>query len=318
MNNVNRSKYLRTDLAMEEGTLTRDADAAEKCRGISYEEEQKGETTVFRLRVENEEGKKLLHKEPGSYVTLSFGKPWLLDEDERDSLSEVLAGELKNMLFSALGEAGFPQKEALKGAPDTMLSEKPLLAVGLGNRRMTADAIGPRVLEKITVTRHISKLDQPLFAKLCHRNVAAFAPGVLGDTGMESAEAVSALSSRLRPRAILAVDALAARSPDRLATTIQLCDSGIHPGSGVGNDRPGLNKETMGVPVIAIGVPMVVDSSTLVYDALESAGIDTLPDSLTRVLENGKSFFVSVKEADAAIEALSDILAAGIDRALAF
>ena len=178
------------------------------------------------------------------------------------------------------------------------------------------DLLAEKPLDKITVTRHVKSLDPALFRELGRRTVAAMAPGVLGDTGMESAEMVRAVVKELKPCALLAVDALAARSVSRLATTIQLCDTGISPGAGVGNDRPALNREYMGVPVIALGVPMVVDSSTLVTDMLEMAGVDPLPEGLEPVLKNGRSFFVSLKEADAALEALTDLLAEGIDLAM--
>jgi spore protease len=181
---------------------------------------------------------------------------------------------------------------------------------------MTADAIGPMVVDRITVTRHVKRLDPALFHRLAHRSVAAFCPGVLGQTGMESADGVKAVAGTLRPRLLLVIDALAARSPDRLAATVQLSTGGIAPGSGVGNNRPAFTRDSMGLPVIAIGVPMVVDSSTLVSDALEKAGIFDLPPALLPVLENGRSFFVSLKEADAANEAMADLLSRAIDRAM--
>jgi spore protease len=206
---------------------------------------------------------------------------------------------------SAVAEEQAPEKE-----------EDCILVVGLGNRAMTADAIGPMVVDRITVTRHVKRLDPPLFRRLAHRSVAAFCPGVLGQTGMESADGVKAVAGTLRPRLLLVIDALAARSPDRLAATVQLSTGGIAPGSGVGNNRPAFTRDSMGLPVIAIGVPMVVDSSTLVSDALEKAGISDLPPALLPVLENGRSFFVSLKEADAATESMATLLASAIDSAM--
>ena len=315
--------YRRTDLALELQEEQGDAG-----RGIDFTERQEGKVTVSTLTVKNKEGAELLGKPVGRYVTLSFGKPWLFSEEERQEVSNCLAAELKGLF--ALAGAGEPswesgtkgqeEKEAGKESGGKVGKasgrERTVLVVGLGNRRMTADAVGPGTLDKITVTRHVKSLDPALFRELGRRTVAAMAPGVLGDTGMESAEMVRAVVKELKPCALLAVDALAARSVSRLATTIQLCDTGISPGAGVGNDRPALNREYMGVPVIALGVPMVVDSSTLVTDMLEMAGVDPLPEGLEPVLKNGRSFFVSLKEADAALEALTDLLAEGIDLAM--
>ena len=293
-----RTGYIRTDLAAEDRSSLCGGDAA--ALASAFAEEDRGCVHVERLSLSDDSSAALLHRPKGTYVTLSFGKPWLMTDGERSEVSEVLSKELSGLLSPFLCGKD-PGK---------------VLVAGLGNRRMTADAIGPKTVEKITVTAHLRALDPELFKALGHRAVAAVTPGVLGDTGIESAGTVRAAAELLHPDAILAVDALAARGTGRLAATVQLCDSGIDPGSGVGNDRPGLNERTLGCPVIALGVPLVVDSSTLVCDALESAGVKEIPGALCRVLEDGKSFFVSIKEADAAVEALSSILAEGVDRAL--
>ncbi len=334
-------EFLRTDLVVEEEKALREGGKEEKLRGVRFEEERKGKTLVTRLFIESDEGAALLKRSKGNYATLSFGKPWLMDETEHREAVDAIAGELSRMLAPVFekkpeipsgestgnptGNPGEDWSASLEGSEfdaselkkKQREEERCVLAVGLGNRKMTADAVGPSTVDQITVTRHLASMDRPLFESLRHRSVAAITPGVLGDTGMESAETVKAVVRQLKPRAIIAVDALAARSTERLATTVQLCDKGIHPGSGVGNDRPGLNEESLGVPVIAVGVPMVVDSSTLVYDVLENAGITELPAALRRVLENGKSFFVSIKEADAAVKTLSEILSEALDEALA-
>ena len=145
-----------------------------------------------------------------------------------------------------------------------------VLVAGLGNRAMTPDAVGPLAVEHLLVTRHLISALPNCFGSF--RAVSAVTPGVLGQSGVESAEAVAALVRELQPAAVIAVDALAARRTERLCTTVQLSDTGIAPGSGVGNHRHPLNRETLGVPVIAIGVPTVIDGATLAADLLESAG----------------------------------------------
>ena len=229
-------------------------------------------------------------------------------DSDGSSLGSSLGASCENLSKSS-------QKDGCE--PPHGKEEGCVLVVGLGNRAMIADAVGPMTVDRITVTRHVESLDHALFEKLSHRSVAAFCPGVLGQTGMESADAVRAVVRTLRPRLLLVIDALAARSSRRLGATVQISTGGIAPGSGVGNDRPAFTRESMGVPVLALGVPMVVDSSTLVADALEQAGVEELPEALWPVLENGRSFFVSLKEADTAAESLAELLALAIDRAMA-
>lgn len=263
------------------------------------------------LTIESDEAGEIFGRAKGTYETLHIGKLWLADDRTCERAAEALCARLL-----ALFEELMAQRT---GRRDAFGEDVTVLVTGLGNRRMSSDALGPMVVERITVTRHVKLLDPALFSQLAHRSVAALAPGVLGDTGMESAETVKALISAIHPDLILAVDALAAGSADRLATTIQLSTAGIAPGSGVGNDRPAFTHAQLGVPVLALGVPTVVDSSTLVEEVLQKAGLhdqlSTLP-ALSTLLENGRSFFVSLKEADAAMEALSTVIADAIDRAL--
>ena len=291
-------EYIRTDLAAEEPRP-----APEELPGVDFSQEERGFFSLSRLHIRTSDAAARLRKPCGRYRTLSFSKPWLLSDEQRAALSRALGAELKALLEE-------------NGA---LSSSRPVLVAGLGNRRMTADAVGPEAVSRITVTRHIQSLDPPLFASLHHLPVAALCPGVLGDTGIESADTLRAVVGALSPSALIAVDALAARSADRLASTIQLCDAGIAPGGGVGNDRPALDASSLGVPVFALGVPMVVDSSTLVADLLRSSGVSlpSLPQPLRNALENGKSFFVSLKEVDAALDSVCSIVASGIDEALA-
>ena len=190
-----------------------------------------------------------------------------------------------------------------------------ILVAGLGNLDITADSVGPLTAKKITVTRHLRNMAPQIYEDLGVCEISAFLPGVLGQTGIETLELIRGAVENSEPDIVIAVDALAARSCERLATTVQLSDSGINPGSGIGNLRKAISYETLGVPVISLGVPTVVDSSTLVYEALMKAGIDDVGEDLRSVLENGKSFFVTPKESDVISDGISTILAESITRA---
>lgn len=235
----------------------------------------------------------------GRYVTVSIGKIWLEDDSRIDACREMLASELSAFVkFHTQGKSA---------------NELCLMIAGLGNRFITADSLGPLTVDKLTVTKHVMG-DGGIFDSMGCARLCAVQPGVLGQTGIEAAEIIKGAVEAAKPDAVIAVDALAARSTERLATTVQISDSGIYPGSGIGNKRIAVNKESIGCPVIAVGVPTVVDSSTLVWDALEKAGIENIAPSLHRVLENGRSFFVSPKESDIISEEISSLLADTICR----
>lgn len=186
---------------------------------------------------------------------------------------------------------------------------------GLGNRFITPDSIGPRTADLVTVTNH-ARGEAHLFSLLGCARVSAFSPGVLGQTGFEAASLITEAAKAADADAILAVDALAARSTARLAATIQISDTGIRPGSGIGNCRTAITREKVGIPVIALGVPTVVDSATLVWDALEQAGIRDPSRELRQVLDNDRSFIVSPKESDVIADTVAELLSGAINRAL--
>ena len=201
-----------------------------------------------------------------------------------------------------------------------------VLVIGLGNRRITADSLGPRVVDGVLVTRHMRE-NTPASLKGRLRAVSAVAPGVLGVTGMETAEVVRGIVEHTRPEAVIAVDALAARETARICTTMQIADTGIQPGSGVGNHRLGLNEESLGVPVIAVGVPMVVYAATIARDALELLMEDLAPDGeehagaldalVDRVVARRLGdLVVTPREVDERVTRMADLLALGINRAL--
>ncbi len=288
--------YGRTDLACESYSRAGRAleGAREQVRAI-------GGFTVRVLTVESEEAAGLLEKPIGRYVSVECKNAHLLGRERKEALCRVLANELC--------ETG---KRLSKKRNVSRLS---VLAVGLGNARMTADAIGPETVSALNVTRHLSTLEPALYQALSCASLSAISPGVLGQTGIETLEILRGAVRTVQPDLLLAVDALAAGEVGRLGATVQISDTGIVPGSGVGNHRNALTRETLGVPVIAIGVPTVVDSATLVRDALGQAGIQEICEPLQRVLENGRGFFVSSKDGDTVTETFSAILARAIELA---
>lgn len=287
--------YIATDLASE----CRDDWETGEISGVRYRAEQRGKLHLACIEIENEEGARALGKPMGRYMTLTFPDLPSMDADTLNDLNQMLCDELVSMMQTL--------------APNA----KTVLVVGLGNRRITSDAVGPQTVEKILVTRHLSMLEPKLFAALGQRAVAALCPGVLADTGVEAAELIKKAVEAICPDLVIAVDALAARRVDRLGCTVQLSDCGIAPGSGVGNCRMALSRETLGVPVLALGVPTVVGSATIVYDALEKAGMKEPDAPLRQVLENQRRFFVTPKESDEIVRAFGDLLSNALDAALA-
>lgn len=285
-------RYSRTDIAEE---CCDGLDLEESGRGIRFREYRSNGVPVSRLEITTAEGERLIGKPIGSYITLSVGRLWLADRATFARTAEALAGELKSLSSALCPETGS------------------VLVAGLGNRYITSDAIGPLAVKDITVTRHIRELDPELFGSLGSVTVSAIAPGVIGQTGIEAVEIIRGAAENVSPQLIIAIDALAAKSVDRLAVTVQLSDTGIAPGSGIGNARKAIDRNTLGIPVISIGVPTVVDSSTLIYDMLRLAGADDLPDSVKNALDNGKSFFVTLKDADSAARENAKLIARAIN-----
>ena len=238
---------IRTDLALEAHSALR-GEANVEVPGVRVDEERVGEATVTRVVIMTREAERLMGKMAGRYVTIEAPGLRRRNRDLQEEISEVLSRELIRMTGLA------PQQE--------------VLVVGLGNWNATPDALGPRVIGNLLVTRHLGNY-VPMELKGQLRPVAAMAPGVLGLTGIETGEIIKGVVDRIRPDAVICVDALAARSLDRIATTIQIADTGINPGSGVGNRRAGITEQSLGIPVFAIGVPTVVHASTIANDTLE-------------------------------------------------
>ncbi len=285
-------KFKRTDLAIEEERFST------PCNSVKIDQNVQNGITVTSVEIINEEGAKHLNRPVGRYITLDF-TPFWQDDEETDEIA------LENALTQEL--CHFLKKEPIP---------KRVLVVGLGNRAITADAVGPLTTDSIHVTGHFEK-EEALRPYLPPCPVYAISPGVVGNTGIETQKMIQAALVASKASHIIVVDSLAARSTNRLGRSIQISDSGITPGSGIGNQRAALNHHTLGVPVIAIGTPLVVSSSTLVFDALEQAGVETVSDSLLQVLENGKSFFVTLNESDLATKRLSDLIANAINHSIA-
>ncbi len=238
----------------------------------------------------------------GRFVTVACGRLTARGEGDLPALADLLRGELVRLATDMLGHPPTPETR--------------VLVAGLGNADMTPDAIGPGTVRRLTVTRHLRALDEALFAALGCCELSAIAPGVMGQTGLESGEVVRGAAALARPDLLIAVDALAARSCERLASTVQLSDRGIAPGSGIGNHRLAIDESTMGCPVLGLGVPTVVDSTTLVLDALERADMSgDIPPALATVLESGRSFIVSPRDSDRMVELTCMLLARALDLA---
>lgn len=301
---------IRTDLAIEMHELL--TEAAAELSGVTIDKEEKGQARISRVKIETEGAQKLMGKPIGSYITIEFSEADITESAGIQELCQTAADELAALL----GEEN-------KGT---------VLAVGLGNRDITPDALGPKVVAGLMVTRHLSELFPQQTGKKI-RSVCAIAPGVLGITGMETGEVIGGITEKIKPEAVIVIDALAARSMERIGRTIQICDTGISPGAGVGNRRKALNRETLGLPVIAIGVPTVIDAATITVDTLKSAaevkensdsfhafsGLND-PEQYERVrsalTEKAGGFIVTPKDVDLLLDRISKVVANGINLAL--
>ena len=258
--------------------------------GVSVEEtyDEKRDIRATTVRIESENGAKAMGKPIGVYITLEAPKLSEPDKDYHREVSEALAVYLQELLGT---------KE-----------ERSVLVVGLGNREVTPDALGPEVVGNLRITRHVVKeYGKAAFEKEKVHMLSGIVPGVMAQTGMETLEIVRGVVEETQPDVVVAIDALAARSSKRLNRTIQISDAGIHPGSGVGNHRHSLTRETIGVPVVAIGVPTVVDAATIVYDAVRDR--NAVPPGLN-------SMFVTPKDIDETIKHLSFTISEALNIAL--
>ena len=279
----------RTDLAVERreyiGTQTID--------GVVSTYEHFDGVKVTRIEIIDENGEKLLEKPQGKYITLEI-PPFTGYTDLAGSRVEVLSGELRKLL---------PKYGTV-------------LVAGLGNDKITPDALGPKCINYVLASRHIDKELAGKIGLEGLRSVAAIVPGVLGKTGIETSEIIEGTVKKIKPSAVIAVDSLASRRLERLGSTVQLSDSGISPGSGIGNRRTAIDQGSLGVPVIAIGVPTVVDAATMAMDILENSGsLDEQAKKKIYDSDQGK-MMVTPKEIDLVIERAAKFIAMGINLAL--
>ena len=268
------------------------------CEGAEWKRREAAGFVISELIISTNEAADELEKPCGRYVTVECGRIDLLSSENYRALAHLLAGELRGTV-----------KRLTKKEIDTNLS---VFVAGLGNADLTPDSIGPQTVKRLTATRHLRQHEQELYQAAGCSSLSALAPGVLGQTGIETSELLRGAVNATHPDAIIVIDALTARNCDRLCATVQLSDTGIEPGSGVGNHRRAITHKSMGVPVIALGVPTVVNSATLVWDALNEAGIKLEDPRLREVLEKGKSFFVSPKESDLICESIAQLFARAI------
>lgn len=288
---MSNAKWIRTDLAVEAGRKVNEPPAS--LNGVSFSQQSQDGIEYSSICVSNEAGSNAIGKPMGSYLTLNIGQIWL---DEREQI------DAKQQLFTRLlGE--------LIDKTDSCPTS--IFVACLGNIAVTADAVGPMVQNELEISRHLT--DSRIRRLFGPCDLSALSPGVTGQTGIETLTLIKAAVNEVHPSLVIAVDALAARSPDRLCTTIQLSSTGITPGSGIGNHRHALNEKTLGVPVIAIGVPTLVDSSTLLADALSHLGIEDDDPKISPLLDPDRHFFVTRKETDLAVSLLSKLIASGIN-----
>ncbi len=289
--------YTRTDLASE-CTAKLDRDKSQlQSKDYSLESITEKGFELSVLKILNTNGEQVIGKPCGTYVTISTGRIWHATEERFSTGSEMICKYIKQLYREASGK-----DEAQN-----------ILVAGLGNRYITSDAIGHEALKNVIITRHLEGLNTTLYNMLGGKSVSGIAPGVIGQTGIETLELIKGAAKNVKPDLMIVIDALVARELSNLATTVQITDTGIAPGSGIGNTRQAINRHSVGCPVIAIGVPTVVESSTMVYDALEKAGIDNISPSLKAVLENGRGFFVTPKESDTVTVEVSRLIADAIN-----
>ena len=281
----------RTDLALEARELWQEsAENTTKLSGVKAIKTRREGYPVTRVQILDDNGAKSLGKPVGDYLTVDLSTFWQRKPDYFERAVRSIGAELKAMI---------PQEGAV-------------LVVGLGNSAMTPDAVGPLSLESLLITRHLRAAMPRQFAGF--RPVSAFRTGVLGTTGVESAEAVRGLVKEVEPSFVITVDALASRRLGRVCTTVQMSDTGIVPGSGVGNYRAALDKETLGVPVFCVGVPTVVDAATLAADLLEESGVEDFDEK--RLRGKNHPLMVTPRDIDAQVRELSKVIGYGINWAL--
>ena len=307
----------RTDLALERRDLFNKAhNLKNDIEGIETEEEKIDDNIlVSRVKITNEKGEEAIGKRKGNYITVDVKNLKIANEEEIQKMSEVVTKELKSLLAKHVAE------------------KDSILIVGLGNIYVTPDSLGPKVINEIDITRHLLEYMPEVLDKNT-REVSAISPGVLGTTGIETMEILKGIVDNVKPKLVIIIDALASRNIERISSSVQLADTGIVPGAGVGNARKELTESTLGIPVIAMGIPTVVEAATIAADSLtlfikKAQENGKSNDFLNRLQEEDKyqiikeilapeeyNFIVTPKEIDNLIEKMKDIVARGINFAI--
>ncbi len=306
----------RTDMAVERRDLYRKANKIEnEIDGVECEEEELEDIRITRVAVTNETGEEALQKPIGNYITIDVKKIHNIETEKEDKIVEVISKELANIVDKHIKK------------------EEEIMIVGLGNLYSTPDSLGSRVVNEVEITRHI-KLYLPQYIDENTRAISAISPGVLGTTGIESAEIIRGIVDKIKPKMIVAIDSLCSKSVSRINKSVQISDTGIVPGGGVGNARDELSEKTLGIPVVAIGVPTVVEMASITNDCLDlfiedlqkkAESNDALnklkdEDNYEKIKEalipNDYNFIVTPKEIDDLIDSMKDIIARGINEAL--
>lgn len=303
----------RTDMAVERNDMYKKQNG--QIDGVEVQNEEKENIKITRVKITNEEGEKALNKPKGNYITLDIKNIKTIDNEQIEKISDNLAEELRNII-----------KEHISDTED-------ILIVGLGNLYVTPDALGPKVVPEIEITRHILEY-MPKAMPEDTRPVSAISPGVLGTTGIETMEILKGIVENVKPKMLIVIDALATRSIERISSSIQIADTGIVPGAGVNNTRKEISQKTLGIPVIALGIPTVVDLASITNDCIDLF-IENLQqkamsnDYLNKLREQDNyeeikealvpkdyNMIVTPKEIDKLIENMSKIVANGINMAM--
>ena len=306
----------RTDLALERRDIYQKINNLKEIDGIESTEEQINENIkVSRVKITNQNGEQAIGKPIGNYITIDVKKLKIATDEDIQKTAETLTNELKKIIDIHTDKQG------------------DILIVGLGNIYVTPDALGPKVINEIDVTRHIIKY-LPQYVEEGTRPVSAISPGVLGTTGIETVEILKGIVDNVKPKLLIVIDALASRSIERISSTIQISDTGIVPGAGVGNTRQEISQTSLGIPVVAIGIPTVVDLGTIIDEGLDifinklqekaesNEYLNKLKeqDNYEEIKEalapNDYNMIVTPKEIDDLIENMKDVIARGINYAV--
>lgn len=306
----------RTDLADERNEIYKKANnISTNVDGIEAEEDEAENIKIGRVNIVNENGEQAIGKPQGTYVTLDIKNIKTIQHEEIEKVANVLANELRNLINKHITDVD------------------DILVVGLGNIYVTPDALGPKVVPEIEVTRHILQY-MPKAMPEDTRPVSAIAPGVLGITGIETMEILKGIVDNVKPKMLIVIDALASRNIERISSSIQLSDTGIVPGAGVENTRKEISEKTLGIPVVALGIPTVVDLASITNEcirifiedlqqkAMSNDALNKLKDTdnyeqIKEALNVGKyNMIVTPKEIDELIENMKEIVALGINQAL--